>query len=73
MIELERMGNEFIGKNLLDVVVDLDSHLLGQIFAISSKTSDGNAGVVVDLEEKADLDDRRRREFQMSLIPSNAI
>ncbi|KAI3767167.1 hypothetical protein L2E82_17254 [Cichorium intybus] len=45
--------NEFTGKNLLDVGVDLDSHLLGQIPAVSVETSDGNADVVVDLEDAA--------------------
>ncbi|KAI3791623.1 hypothetical protein L2E82_05482 [Cichorium intybus] len=64
LTELEMMGSEFIGKNLLDVVVDLDSHLLGQIHAVSGETSDGNADVVVDLEENADLDDRRRGEVK---------
>ncbi|KAI3781305.1 hypothetical protein L2E82_11314 [Cichorium intybus] len=47
---------------MLDVVVDLDSHLSGQIPDVSGETSDGNADVLVDLEEKADLDDRLRRE-----------
>ncbi|KAI3753234.1 hypothetical protein L2E82_25280 [Cichorium intybus] len=64
LTELEMMGSEFIGKNLLDVVVDLDSHLLGQIPAVIGETSDGNADVVVDLEENADLDDRRRGEVK---------